>query len=76
MRKTASTLALAIGFAGLTATGALAQSDNMQKLQQFRTTGTSLDIPTVPQGGKNAAQITKNLESIKLPPGLFLPCTL
>ncbi len=44
MRKTASTLALAIGVAGLAATAAHAQSDKMQRMQQFKTTGTSLDI--------------------------------
>lgn len=48
---------------------ALAQNDNMSKLQQFKTTGTSLDIPQVDQGGAKAAQLQENLKKIKLPPG-------
>ena len=42
---------------------------NMQRLMNFQSTGTSLDIPTIPQGGADAAQIRKNLQAIKLPPG-------
>ena len=57
--------ALALGVAGT----AWAQSDNIGKLQQFKTTGTSLEIPTVEQGGARAEQIRKNLEQIKLPQG-------
>lgn len=57
--------ALALGVAG----AASAQSDNLGKLQQFKTTGTSLEIPQVEQGGARAEQIRKNLERVKLPPG-------
>ena len=71
MRKTASRLALAIGLTGLAATAAQAQSqaDKMQRMQQFKTTGTSLDIPTVAQDPAKVAQLQKNLEAVKLPPG-------
>ncbi len=42
---------------------------NIDKMRGFNVTGTSLDIPTVPQGGAMAAQIRKNLERVKMPPG-------
>jgi len=51
---------------------ALAQGtpdQNMKKLEDFKSTGTSLDIPTIPQGGAQAAQLRQNLKAIKLPPG-------
>jgi len=42
---------------------------NLEKLKQFRVSGTSLDIPTVPQTGRNADAIRENLKKVKLPPG-------
>lgn len=42
---------------------------NMQKLQNFQSTDTSLDIPTIPQDGPKTDQVRRNLQSIKLPPG-------
>ena len=48
-------LASAVIFA--VAAPASAQSDNMSKLQQMKTTGTSLDIPQIEQGGAKAAQL-------------------
>lgn len=42
---------------------------NIQKLQEFRTTGTPLDLETLPQTGPNAEQLKKNLARIKLPQG-------
>jgi len=57
------TLAAAMG-------AAQAQTDNtLDKLRQFRTTGAPLDIKLIPQEGRKADQIRKNLEKIKLPPG-------
>lgn len=55
---------------GLTmASGAYAQTV-LDKLQDMKVTGTSLDIPTVPQGGAKAESIQKNvLSHVKLPPG-------
>ena len=44
---------------------AWAQTDNMSKLQQFKTTGTSLDIPQIEQGGAKAAQLQENLKKVK-----------
>ncbi len=63
-----------IGFAALLAAmvasgGVLAQAQNIEKLKQFKVSGTDLNIPPVPQEGKNAAAIRENLKRIKLPPG-------
>jgi glucose/arabinose dehydrogenase len=64
-RLFASTAAIILAFAGT----ALAQ-DNMQKLENMQTTGTGSDaFQYVPQNDDNAAQLRKNLESIKLPDG-------
>jgi glucose/arabinose dehydrogenase len=54
--------------AALVPAGAVAQ-DNMEKLGQFKTTGTSMDMETIPQGGEYAEGLKKNLERIKLPSG-------
>ena len=42
---------------------------NMEKMKQFKVATTDLNIPTVPQEGRNATAITQNLKGIKLPPG-------
>ncbi|MFL5032312.1 MAG: PQQ-dependent sugar dehydrogenase [Xanthobacteraceae bacterium] len=66
------TLALAGSFAILAAHAALAQqptAGNLEKLSEFKTTGTAMDIPQVPQGGAKADAIKKNLARIKLPAG-------
>lgn len=52
----------------LTGTAA-AQLGNIEKLQDFQTTGTSLDIETIPQDPDKAAAIRRTLERIDLPPG-------
>lgn len=44
------------------------QSDNLDKLGAFRTTGVT-DMPTVPQTGRKADAIKAHLAKIKLPPG-------
>jgi len=53
---------------GLIAGTASAQT-NIQKMMDMKTTGTSLDIPQIPQSGEKADAIRKNLERVKLPPG-------
>ena len=62
--------AAAVAFA---ATGALAQSKNppgnLEKLGEFKSTGTSMDIPTIEQKGDNAKAINAILKKIKLPAG-------
>ncbi|MYZ47091.1 PQQ-dependent sugar dehydrogenase [Propylenella binzhouense] len=63
-------MASAAAAAMFCASQALAQSsNNMEKLGQFRTTGTSMQFETVDQTGEFADQIRKNLENVKLPPG-------
>jgi glucose/arabinose dehydrogenase len=61
---------LALVAAGL-ALGASAQSgkDNIANLKQMKVSGTDLNIPSIPQEGKNADAIRANLKRIKLPPG-------
>jgi glucose/arabinose dehydrogenase len=43
--------------------------DNVKKLENFKTTGQSLDMETVAQTGAKAAALRANLKNIKLPPG-------
>lgn len=66
MRRFLTTCALAALAPGL----ALAQAaaDNLDKLSNFKTTGTTA-FTVIEQGGEFAAGIEKNLEKIKLPPG-------
>jgi hypothetical protein len=42
---------------------------NLEKLSGFKTTGTPMDIPQIPQTGAKAEAIKKNLAKIKLPRG-------
>ena len=60
--------ALALGVASAGASSAAAQ-ENLQKLGEFKQTGTSLIMETVEQTGTNADAIRANLDRIKLPPG-------
>lgn len=53
----------------LASAGAHAQDANIDRLRQFQTTGTPLEIPTVPQTGEYAEQLRRNLEHIRLPQG-------
>lgn len=48
---------------------AQAGRDNLQALKQFKVSGTDLNIPPVPQEGRNADAIKANLKNVKLPPG-------
>ncbi|MEP7101009.1 MAG: PQQ-dependent sugar dehydrogenase [Burkholderiales bacterium] len=53
------------------ATAAQAQA-NIDKLKQMKVATTDLNIPLVPQTGKNADAIRANLKRIKLPPGFSI----
>jgi glucose/arabinose dehydrogenase len=46
--------------------------ESFDRLMDFKTTGTPLEMETVPQGGDMAAQLRKNLERIELPPGFTI----
>ena len=67
-----SIIAAALAAGSLVAGGALAQSadsKNLSALKQFRVATTDLNIPQVPQEGRNADAIRANLKRVKLPPG-------
>ncbi|HUL67475.1 MAG TPA: PQQ-dependent sugar dehydrogenase [Burkholderiaceae bacterium] len=61
--------ATALGVALACAAFGASSQQNIEKLKQFKVSGTDLNIPTVPQEGKNAAAIKENLKKIKLPSG-------
>jgi glucose/arabinose dehydrogenase len=67
MKRTLSATALAVA-AALAASATHGQT-NIEKLKQMKVATTDLNIPLVPQTGKNADQIRENLKQIKLPPG-------
>jgi glucose/arabinose dehydrogenase len=60
------TLAAAAALLGL---ALAAQAQNIEKLKQMKVATTDLNIPTVPQEGKNADAIRNNLKKVKLPDG-------
>ena len=62
----------ATAFAVALAVGSIAPAQaqqNIEKLKQFKVSGTDLNIPPVAQTGKNADAIRANLKQVKLPPG-------
>src|SRR5437764_1438773 len=61
--------ALMAVLAAASSASAQAPAPNLEKLKQFKVSGTDLNIPVVPQTGKNADQLRENLKRIKLPPG-------
>ena len=65
------TLALTAVALGTLSLSAAAQSgrDNLSSLKQMKVSGADLNIPPVPQEGKNADAIRANLKKISLPPG-------
>jgi glucose/arabinose dehydrogenase len=68
--KSAAAAALAAVLAAAPGATAFAQApQNLEKLKQFKVSGTDLNIPPVPQTGKNADAIRENLKRVKLPPG-------
>ncbi|GGH13573.1 sorbosone dehydrogenase [Alsobacter metallidurans] len=52
-----------------TAASAQNAPGNLEKLGAFKTTGATPEIPLVPQTGRKADAIKKNLAKVKLPPG-------
>jgi len=49
-----------------------AAAQNIEKLKQMKVATTDLNIPLVPQTGKNADAIRANLKRVKLPPGFSI----
>ena len=70
LNKILSALIVA-GIGSSVCTLALAQSgkDNLATLQQMKVATTDLNIPVIPQEGKNADAIRANLKHVKLPAG-------
>jgi len=68
VRNTILSLAVAAAFA-LLPIEARPQAQNLDKLKQMKVATTDLNIPVVPQTGKNADAIRENLKRIKLPAG-------
>jgi glucose/arabinose dehydrogenase len=60
--------ALAVGLVS-TAQAQAPNPGNLERLSEFKTTGTPMDIPTIPQTGPKADAIKKSLARIKLPRG-------
>lgn len=60
--------------AALTLAAALpvAAQQNIEKLKQMKVATTDLNIPVVPQTGRNADAIKANLKRVKLPPGFSI----
>lgn len=69
MSLAAMSLALAAGASAQSTNQPTNQPTTLDKLQDFKTTGASLRIQTIDQGGPRAAAIRENLKQIKLPPG-------
>jgi len=63
--KSALASALLIAFSA----SSFAKDENLEKISQFKTSGTEIEIPTVPQSGANVDRLKANLKKIKLPPG-------
>jgi glucose/arabinose dehydrogenase len=61
-------LAVAAALTCAVALPAAAQT-NIEKLKQMKVATTDLNIPVVPQTGKNADAIRNNLKMVKMPPG-------
>ena len=61
--------ALMAVLAAASSASAQAPAPNLEKLKQFKVSGTDLNIPTVPQTGKSADALRENLKRVKLPPG-------
>lgn len=59
----------AVSLLMVTGQAAAQQLENIDKLQDFKSTGTALDIETVTQDPDRAAAIRRTLERIDLPPG-------
>src|SRR5262249_54786166 len=67
-------LLIALSTAALMSTTAFAQTppSNLDKLGQFKTTGATPNIPTIPQTGPKADAVKKHLQSIRLPSGFHI----
>ncbi len=63
------TLALSLVMSACWLASAAHAQQNIEKLKQMKVATTDLNIPLVPQTGRNADQLRENLKKVKLPPG-------
>ena len=68
-RKGVTTAALTSALVAFGSQAQQPQVQNLEKLKQMKVATTDLNLPVVPQTGKNADAIRENLKRIKLPPG-------
>ena len=71
LKPTALAAASLLAAACMFSTGAAAQP-NLEKLKQMKVATTDLNIPVVPQTGRNADAIRANLKRIKMPAGFSI----
>ena len=71
LHGTTPVAAAAAALACALALPAVAQQ-NIEKLKQMKVATTDLNIPVVPQTGRNADAIRANLKKVKLPPGFSI----
>lgn len=69
MKATVKRLPWALGAMFACLAYANAAQDNVSTLSNFRQTGNGTPLETIPQTGRTADALSKNLEQIKLPPG-------
>ena len=60
---------VALATAAVASTAVAQSRDNLSTLKQMKVATTDLNIPVVPQDGRNAAAIRENLKKVKLPEG-------
>jgi glucose/arabinose dehydrogenase len=70
--KTRILLSCVLAAAALIASDAAAQAQNIEKLKQFKVSGTDPNIPQVAQTGQYTDAIRANLKHVKLPPGFHI----
>ncbi len=63
------TLALSLVMSACWLASAAHAQQNIDKLKQMKVATADLNIPLVPQTGRNADQLRENLKKVKLPPG-------
>lgn len=69
MKRIAISAVSAAVLGGMSLGHVVAAPDNLATLKQMKVATTDLNIPSIPQEGKNADAIRENLKKVKLPPG-------
>ena len=69
MKRIAISAVSAAVLGGMSLGQVVAAPDNLATLKQMKVATTDLNIPSIPQEGKNAAAIRENLKKVKLPSG-------